>query len=100
MAEKIVREILIKVSFEPGSPLIETAMTCKEVNAGIMWEALKTCIINMTKLVAWEPDPDVRELLSHASHGMKLSALGVDQAVTQIRERRKNQNKELSGGTT
>lgn len=98
MAEKVVRDILIKIAHDPASGSIESSMHCKDVTANIMWEALKNVIVNTTKAAPWVPDPEEREVLVHASNSMKLMVLGVEQAVAQIRERRRNQNKELTGG--
>lgn len=100
MVEKVVREILIRVTLDPETNQVETHMSAKDINPGVLWEALKVHVTHMAKVAPWVSDPEEREILSQASGAMKLLCLGVEQAVGQVRGRRKIQSQEQSGGTT
>jgi len=100
VAEKTVREIVIRVTFDPDTNQCETHMSAKDINPGILWEALKANVTHMAKVAPWVSDPEEREVLSQASGAMKLLCLGVEQAVGQVRARRRIQSQEQTGGTT
>lgn len=100
MAEKTVREILIRVTHDPETNHVETHMSAKDINPGVLWEALKVHVTHMAKVAPWVSDPEEREFLVQASGAMKLLCLGVEQAIGQVRARRRIQGQEQTGGTT